>query len=245
MLIVRLSSIVQNFVRRWLARAASGTIPLMCANYRPTPREVYEAHFGLYAPPEYPSEAFPGYVAPFVRLARDTEGVEAALGTFGMLPHWAKPDLFRRTYNAKSETLTEKPSFRNAWARRQWAIIPASSIFEPCYATGKAVRWEISHRTGRPVGIAGIWEWRPGPDDGLLSFSMLTINADDHELMRRFHKPAEEKRMVVFLEPRQYQDWLYADHDQARAMLRQYPAEQLVAVPAPLPPRRKKIADAA
>jgi hypothetical protein len=39
----------------------------------------------------------------------------------------------------------------------------------------------------------------------LLSFSMLTINADQHPLMKRFHKPGEEKRMPLILEP-QYHD---------------------------------------
>ena len=37
---------------------------------------------------------------------------------------------------------------------------------------------------------------------------MLTINADSHELMNQFHKPADEKRMVVILEPERYDDWL-------------------------------------
>lgn len=39
---------------------------------------------------------------------------------------------------------------------------------------------------------------------------MLTINATEHALMRDFHKPADEKRMVVILPPERYQDWLVA-----------------------------------
>jgi putative SOS response-associated peptidase YedK len=37
---------------------------------------------------------------------------------------------------------------------------------------------------------------------------MLTINADDHALMRRFHKPGEDKRVVVILDETEYDAWL-------------------------------------
>ena len=51
------------------------------------------------------------------------------------------------------------------------------------------------------MGIAGIWSWWKAPDDReLLSFTMLTINADGHEVMKHFHKPEDEKRMVVVLD---------------------------------------------
>lgn len=53
-----------------------------------------------------------------------------------------------------------------------------------------------------PASIAGIWEFRP--QDLLLSFSMLTINADGHPLMQRFYKPDDEKRMLLILDPDQY-----------------------------------------
>ena len=41
---------------------------------------------------------------------------------------------------------------------------------------------------------------------------MLTINADGHELMCQFHKPVDEKRMVVILPPDSYDHWLKAYH---------------------------------
>lgn len=69
------------------------------------------------------------------------------------------------------------------------------------------------------------------------SYSMLTINADAHELMRRFHKSGEEKRSVVVVPSRHYRDWLYADEGEARALLQPMEAEQFVTMPAPRPPR--------
>ena len=59
---------------------------------------------------------------------------------------------------------------------------------------------------------------------------MLTINADQHELMNHFHKPTDEKRMVVLLPKAQYQPWLEAGVDESRGFLNQYPPELLVAI---------------
>ena len=61
---------------------------------------------------------------------------------------------------------------------------------------------------------------------------MLTINADQHALMRNYHKPGDEKRMVVILPPGEYDDWLSAPTARTNEFLRQYPADALVAVPA-------------
>ena len=89
-----------------------------------------------------------------------------------------------------------------------------------------------------PASIAGIWEFRP--QDLLLSFSMLTINADGHPLMQRFHKPDDEKRMVMILDPDQYHGWLDGSLVNQEDLFQQYPAEHLIAVADPLPPRVKK-----
>jgi putative SOS response-associated peptidase YedK len=92
-----------------------------------------------------------------------------------------------------------------------------------------------------PLAIAGIWDWKAAGPDGLplLSFSMLTINADGHPLMHRFHKPGEEKRMVVLLEPQQYQGWLEGALVNGPDIYRPWPAERLAAVADPLPPRAR------
>lgn len=63
---------------------------------------------------------------------------------------------------------------------------------------------------------------------------MLTINADDHPLMRQFHKPADEKRMVVVLPPERYQDCLEAPAEHSMDFMRLCPAHLLQASqPAP------------
>jgi putative SOS response-associated peptidase YedK len=215
----------------------------MCANYTPSKREAFSHHYGLDRGIfDNPAEAFPGYLAPILRESRETVGeVECLNAVFGMVPHWADMKLARQTYNARTETVASKASFRNAWKRNQFCIIPAENFYEPSYETGKPVRWRIAHAEQRPLSIAGIWEWKAnGPDDlPVLSFSMLTINADGHAVMSRFHKPGDEKRMLVLLDPDQYQPWLEGALVNDPQVYQPYPAEKLVTEAAPLPPRTK------
>jgi len=214
----------------------------MCSNYKPVTRADWLlSRFGVVRPErETPIEAYPGYLAPFIRRARDSVEYrrEVQDGRFGLVPHWSKDlALGRRTYNARSETVAEKPTFRDAWYRGQRCIVPAEWIYEPCYETGKAVRWRIGLRGWAAFGIAGLWGWWRDPKTGeeALSFTMLTVNADDHPLMRRFHRPEDEKRMVVILDQADYDRWLDCSPDEAWSMVRQYPAELMIAEPAPKP----------
>jgi putative SOS response-associated peptidase YedK len=91
------------------------------------------------------------------------------------------------------------------------------------------------------MGIAGLWsEWR-GPDGrSLLSFTMLTVKADQHPLMRRFHRPEDEKRMVVVLHEAQYDAWLDATSERLGEFLVPFPDEALQAQPAPLARQRAR-----
>ena len=71
------------------------------------------------------------------------------------------------------------------------------------------------------------YAWKTPKGEILRSYTMLTINADTHPLMNQFHKPADEKRMVVILQEGQYDDWLHTPMNQAREFLRPFPAESL------------------
>ncbi|MEX3968153.1 hypothetical protein AB4Y42_39210 [Paraburkholderia sp. EG286B] len=74
---------------------------------------------------------------------------------------------------------------------------------------------------------------------------MLTLNAEAHPLMNRFHKPGSEKRSVVILRPDEYEDWLTAKSpDEARSFLSLYPASSMHAQVDPTPPRKAKTVEA-
>ena len=210
----------------------------MCSHYQVIKdRERYLRAFGHYPPAHpYVEDVWPERLGMFIRQPREADSGDEAVparetitGMFGLLPHWAKDTkLARSTFNARSETVHEKPSFRDAWKRSQHCIIPAEAIFEPDWRTGKAIATRITRADGEPMGIAGLWSWWRSPTgEQVHSMTMLTINADDHEVMRNFHKPGDEKRMVVILPEGSYDDWLTASVQRSREFLRQYLAEAL------------------
>ena len=211
----------------------------MCAHFDPViqPQRL-STFFGVDdLPLDLKPSLWPGYHGPSVRRHEFADvGDEAVpsrevlVGSFGMIPHWAKDDLIaRRTYNARSETVHEKPSFRDAWRQSRHCIIPAEAIYEPDWRSGKSVSTRITRADGRPMGIAGLWsEWKNPKSSHIFSFTMLTINADTHPVMRQFHKPDDEKRMVVILAESAYDAWLHASVADSRDFLRPFPAAELV-----------------
>jgi putative SOS response-associated peptidase YedK len=216
----------------------------MCANYEPI-REIERIRAdlqGLFVNlPAWQPETWPQYLAPFIRRAPDVahHQPEAQLGQFGLMPYWNRDVAFgRRTYNARSETAATKPAYRDAWKRGRRCVVPAEAIFEPNYETGKAVRWRIHRADGEPLYIAGLWDiWRAPNDAEVLSFTMLTTNADGHPFMRRFHKPDDEKRCVVILEPEEIDLWLDCPGNRMMEFMKLPADDLLVGQPSPLPPR--------
>jgi putative SOS response-associated peptidase YedK len=212
----------------------------MCSHYQGVKdQERLRRHFGVAAPADPGREdLWPGYVGSFIRRHPLAEvgdeavpALEALTGMFGLVPHWsADTKIARHTYNARSETVAVKPSFRDAWKHAQHCIIPAEAFFEPDWRSGRAVATRIASADGAPLGLAGLWaRWRSPQGELVHSYTMLTINADAHPLMQQFHKPGEEKRMVVILAPHHYQAWLAAPAAAAADFLQDWPAERLLA----------------
>ena len=173
----------------------------------------------------YKADVWSNHTAPFIRQHPfanvGDEAIpmrEALVGRFGLIPHWAKDDkIARHTYNARTKTVAEKPSFRDAWRRSQHAIIPIQAFYEPDWSSGKAIATRIANASGEPMGIAGLWtQWRdPVSNQTIYSFTMLTINADHHPFMRQFHKIDAEKRMIVIL-PRSPIWWVVGHEHQSQ-----------------------------
>lgn len=225
----------------------------MCVNYAPVQRQVLRDIFGVEPPAgEWKAEAWPDYPAPIIRrsesgILRDGVdiGREAVLGSFSMVPKGRMPPGVRYypTANARVETIDKLSSFSKHWKAGQLCLIPATGFYEPNWETRKAVRWRIGLPGGEPFAIVGLWRAWP---DGAVSFTMPTLNADSHPRMKRFHKPGDEKRGIVILPPSDWDEWLSCrDPEQARTFLRLYPAESLIAEPAPMPPRVRKLAQSA
>lgn len=162
---------------------------------------------------------------------------ELATGQFGLVPPWVKSasDAKLRStklVNARSETVTTSNNFREAWLGARRCIVPAMAFFEDDFRNGKAVPTRIARVDGKPMGLAGLWEsWTGAEGDTLISFTLLTVNANSHALMSRYQQPGNEKRMPVILNEGAQDAWLNAHPDKAREFLRAYPANWLLANP--------------
>jgi putative SOS response-associated peptidase YedK len=195
----------------------------MCVQYLTTVNvDWVKSHFDLDLPASAAHDVFPTYPGPIILKSHNTERTAIGLAHFGLIPAWAKDaDFGRKTYNARAETVAIKPSYKNAWVKRHYALALVDAFYEPCYESGKAVRTRIYQDQHEPMAIASIWDTWTQPDTGELiaSFSMLTIDASNHPVMKRFHKPEDEKRTVVPLRPELFNDWLNATPETASALL--------------------------
>nr|HPM68979.1 SOS response-associated peptidase family protein [Piscinibacter sp.] len=137
--------------------------------------------------------------------------------------------------------LADKATFKDPWKHGKRCIIPAWSFDEPNWESGKNVWWRFRRVDGAPWGLAGLWNTWTDKTTGELveSYTMLTINADAHPLMRRMHKPdpklgpdQQDKRSVVPVEFEDVDLWLHGTQAEARRLLRLSETELFDAGPA-------------
>lgn len=214
----------------------------MCVNYRPPNAELLQAIMGVQTDGLiWRDEAWKDYLAPIV--THEQAKRSAVLASYGMVPRRHLPPHVRAwdTMNARAETIGEKRSFASAWRAGQLCLVPMTVFYEPNYETGKAVRWEIGTHDEPLFAVAGLWRRWNEPDGAVTtSFTQVTINADEHGLMRRFHRPGDEKRSLVIVPRECWDDWLSCrDPEQARSFLTHYSSELMFARAAPLPARGK------
>lgn len=194
-----------------------------------------ESFLLTWAPSMYPRA--PG---PFIRSS--SAGRELVVGQWGLIPFFAREaKLPYSTNNARAEELAAKPTFRESWKRGQRCIIPAASFDEPNWESGKNIWWSFRRKDRTQWGLAGLWNtWADTATGEVIeSFTMLTMNADEHPLMRRMHKPKpnvpasnQDKRSVVSIEMGDVDQWLLGTPDEARSLLKLAPLEIFDAGPA-------------
>lgn len=186
----------------------------MCANFKPvTPCHIKQLNLEIpdfcYKDDIYPSDDCP-------LLFSNEQGIQWRNVKFGIVPPWAEDlKVTRHTYNARTESVAQKPSFQRAWQRNQFALIPVDLFYEPRYINGKAERWGIFRKDKKPFTIAAIYENTRLNGEQIRSMSMLTIDAQKHEFMQQFHKPEDTKRSIIVIPEAHRKDWLNCHHSQA------------------------------
>ena len=148
---------------------------------------------------------------------------------WGLIPHWAdSAKIGNRMFNARAETLTTSPAFRDAFRRRR-CLVPVDSFFE--WRREGTVRqpFRIVRTDARPLALAGLWSgWRdPETEEVRRTFTIVTTTPND--LMRPIHN-----RMPVVLAEEAWDRWLdpaLPDLGELQGLLMPAPDEDLEVYP--------------
>lgn len=132
---------------------------------------------------------------------------------WGLVPSWSREAKLKyATFNARAETLTEKPAFRDSWRRSQRCLIPAVSYSEWPVIGGKKVRHAIRHADGAEMLIAGLWsDWSCG-EEARATFTMVTTAAVPQ--IEQIHS-----RMPRILDQEEADRWLHGAPDECLELL--------------------------
>jgi putative SOS response-associated peptidase YedK len=149
---------------------------------------------------------------------------------WGLVPHWSKDSSFgSKLINARGETVHEKPSFRDAFRRRRCLIV-ADGFYEwQQQASGPKQPMFIHVLDREPFGLAGLYEHWTDPATGEVLTTCTIITTAANTVMQPLHD-----RMPVILPRDLYAAWLdpvQTDVELLRALLRQYPGDQMAYYP--------------
>lgn len=174
-------------------------------------------------------EAKPRYnIAPgqdILSIIQTSDEKHALYLHWGLIPSWSKKLRGDGIINARSETLDEKPSFRESFKRRR-CLIPADGFYE----------WKKSGKTKQPYyfrmkdesvfSFAGIWDtWKI---EGKEIISCAIITTTPNELLEPVHN-----RMPVILHSSDFETWLDKETkpDDLTNLLRPFPVKYMQGYP--------------
>ncbi len=135
---------------------------------------------------------------------------EIQLFRWGLIPSWVKnnqqaEEIRRRTLNAKSETVFEKPSFRNAIRKRRCLVL-CSGFYEWQKHKGKKYPYFITLKDDEIFVFAGIWESYTDKQTGEIIYTYSILTTEANELVAEIHNI--KRRMPLILKPEKAVEWL-------------------------------------
>lgn len=155
--------------------------------------------------------------------------------TWGLIPFWVKEEkqaesIRKKTFNAKAETLRDKPSFRKPLQHNR-CLVPAHGFFEWHTLNGKKFPYYIRLKNDQPFTFAGLWDEWVNKETGelLRTFSIITTAANS--LMERIHNT--KKRMPVILDQDNAETWMDSNGETSEKLklLKAIPSGKLTAYP--------------
>jgi putative SOS response-associated peptidase YedK len=165
----------------------------------------------------------PSQISPVIAFQSERKMMAAK---WGLVPFWAKdPAIGNKLINARAETLAEKPSFKNALAKRR-CLIPADGFYEwQKKNKGPSQPYYVRLNGGGLFAFAGLWELWKNPEGGMLQ-TFTIITTEPNELIKTIHH-----RMAVILKPEDEGAWIDPENsvNDVLRLLKPYPAEGMEA----------------
>ena len=166
---------------------------------------------------DHPYFHISGYSHPKLLIYTNENPIIPTVSTWGLVPFWVKNrdqknKLWNNTLNARSETIFEKPSFRES-AKRKRCILHIDGFYEHHHYKGKIYPFYISHKNESSLSIAGLWsEWVDRTTGEILN-TFTIVTKKGNEFMAKIHNnpKLQEARMPLILLEDQEDIWLQAE----------------------------------
>lgn len=136
---------------------------------------------------------------------------------WGLIPGWWKKPLKEMklaTFNARAETVAEKPMFRDSFKKRR-CLIPASGYYEWHDTPEGKQPYYFTRRDGQVMTIAGIQDAWNDPQSGERIRSCSMIITEPNKFVAEVHD-----RMPVILEAKDFEQWEKGDAEDAANLMK-------------------------
>jgi len=192
----------------------------MCGRYAViTNPEALRALFRYFEQPNFPPRynVAPTQPVPIVRMVEGQR--QFALVRWGLIPPWVKdPRAFSLLFNARGESVNEKPAFKNAMKRRR-CLFPADGFYEWKREGDRRRPYFVRLKSGTPMAFAGLWESWMGPNGEEMETAAIVTTAASRSIAH-IHD-----RMPVIVAPEAFDFWLdpNVDGEMASAVIQPAP----------------------
>jgi putative SOS response-associated peptidase YedK len=186
----------------------------MCGRFVITsPPEALRRIFGYLEQPNFPPRHNIAPTQPIPVVILENGARHFHLMRWGLIPSWVKdPRKFTLLINARSETVVEKPAFKNAIRRRR-CLVPADGYYEWQVVDGRKRPFFIYRRDRQMLGLAAIAETWMGPNGEELDTVAIVTTAASPELSVLHH------RVPVAIDEADFARWLDCSEDSAEPVL--------------------------
>ncbi len=197
-------------------------------------REQLEKRFGakLTDGGDYrPGDRVNAFSLPLLPVICNDSPHEIRLYRWGLIPYWVRSaedaaSIRIKTFNAKSETLSEKPSFRSLVTRRHCLVL-VNGFYEWQSLDKARIPYFIGLRGGQAFALAGLYDRWAQPEGGELTGTFTVITTRANPLLEQIHNV--KKRMPVILSPSLEREWLSAQAGEVQKFFDPYPEELMTA----------------